>query len=185
MVQPRPEGSLGYRSTIATEPLGLELVGSALKGHTVYLWDMLNSNVFVGGHHATLNYKDFFHSCIDAVVLGEGETTTPEVIILTPLPGTRLYNEFKEYLINTKYELFDLQHTVLPTKLPLKDFYKEFANLYKNAYNSHKGIFSSFKGFLKETLYLRISYYHLHNLLSGVRATSDPLCYLCDHEQKK
>ncbi len=37
---------------------------------------------FVGGHHATLNPSDFLRGCVDAVVIGEGEETTPELLDL-------------------------------------------------------------------------------------------------------
>ncbi|MEW6189471.1 MAG: radical SAM protein, partial [Actinomycetota bacterium] len=37
---------------------------------------------FVGGHHASLNPPDFLRGCVDAVVIGEGEETTPELLDL-------------------------------------------------------------------------------------------------------
>lgn len=49
--------------------------------------------------------------------------------ILTPLPGTQLFYEQKDNLITRNYDLFDFMHTVLPTKLPLKDFYREVYHL--------------------------------------------------------
>ncbi|UCH94130.1 MAG: cobalamin-dependent protein [Candidatus Aminicenantes bacterium] len=51
--------------------------------------------------------------------------------VLTPLPGTELYEEKKSELIIHNYNLYDMFHTVLPAKLPLKRFYKEFTNLIK------------------------------------------------------
>jgi radical SAM superfamily enzyme YgiQ (UPF0313 family) len=39
-----------------------------------------NIFVFIGGHHASLSYSDFFGPAIDAIVVGEGETTAPELI---------------------------------------------------------------------------------------------------------
>ncbi len=50
-------------------------------------------------------------------------------IPLTPLPGTDLYEELKDRLTTTDLEFFDLSHMVLPTKLPLKKFYRELAYL--------------------------------------------------------
>jgi len=49
------------------------------------------------------------------------------------LPGTDLYNDVKENLIASSYDYFDFFHTLLPTKLPLKDFYEEFAQLYRRS----------------------------------------------------
>ncbi len=60
--------------------------------------------------------------------------------ILTPFPGTDFYEEVKNKLIIRNYDYFDLLHTLLPTRLPLKEFYKEFFNLYKKAVSPIKGI---------------------------------------------
>jgi radical SAM superfamily enzyme YgiQ (UPF0313 family) len=51
--------------------------------------------------------------------------------MLTPLPGTDFYEEVKAQLVTHNYDYFDLLHTLLPTALPLKEFYEEFYNLYK------------------------------------------------------
>jgi radical SAM superfamily enzyme YgiQ (UPF0313 family) len=51
--------------------------------------------------------------------------------VLTPLPGTDLFKEVESKLITHNYDFFDFIHTVLPTELPLKEFYKEYLNLYK------------------------------------------------------
>jgi radical SAM superfamily enzyme YgiQ (UPF0313 family) len=53
--------------------------------------------------------------------------------MLTPLPGTDFYDEAKERLITDDYDYFDFVHTVLPTVLPLKDFYEEYYQLYQRA----------------------------------------------------
>jgi radical SAM superfamily enzyme YgiQ (UPF0313 family) len=54
--------------------------------------------------------------------------------VLTPLPGTKLHRERIAEITNHDPELMDVFHAVLPTKLPLDTFYREFAGLYKNAY---------------------------------------------------
>ncbi len=53
--------------------------------------------------------------------------------VLTPLPGTALYNERESELLTKRHEMFDFMHTVLPTTLPLKEFYAELAWLFGNA----------------------------------------------------
>ena len=50
--------------------------------------------------------------------------------VMTPLPGTDLYEELKEQILDVDYEFFDCMHTVLPTRLPLKEFYGQLARLY-------------------------------------------------------
>lgn len=51
--------------------------------------------------------------------------------VLTPLPGTDLYEEVRSQMITHNYEYFDFNHTLLPTALPLKDFYEEYYRLYR------------------------------------------------------
>lgn len=58
--------------------------------------------------------------------------------VLTPLPGTRLYAERERELLSRKPELFDMLHALLPTKLPLADFYAEYAALWSGAVPLHR-----------------------------------------------
>ncbi len=53
--------------------------------------------------------------------------------VLTPLPGKDLYGEVKDNLITSNYDYFDFFHTLLPTTLPMKDFYRELTTLYKRS----------------------------------------------------
>ena len=57
----------------------------------------------------------------------------PVFSVLTPLPGTDYYEEVKDNLITHNYDNFDLLHCVLQSRLPLKEFYKEFYLLYRNS----------------------------------------------------
>jgi radical SAM superfamily enzyme YgiQ (UPF0313 family) len=53
--------------------------------------------------------------------------------VLTPLPGTDLYQEVSDQLVIHDYDYFDFIHTLLPTALPLEEFYAEYRNLYARA----------------------------------------------------
>lgn len=53
--------------------------------------------------------------------------------MLTPLPGTDLYEEVRDQLITHDYDYFDFNHTLLPTTLPLKEFYEKYYQLYAGA----------------------------------------------------
>ena len=53
--------------------------------------------------------------------------------VLTPLPGTDLWDEVEADINTRDWELFDIAHAVLPTKLPLDEFYREYAGLWKHA----------------------------------------------------
>ncbi len=57
----------------------------------------------------------------------------PSFAVLTPLPGTDLYEELKAQLLTHDYDYFDFIHTLLPTALSLKEFYGEYYDLYKSA----------------------------------------------------
>jgi radical SAM superfamily enzyme YgiQ (UPF0313 family) len=50
--------------------------------------------------------------------------------VLTPLPGTDLYDEVEERLLTREPEFYDFIHTVLPTTLPLEEFYEQYYRLY-------------------------------------------------------
>jgi hopanoid C-3 methylase len=52
--------------------------------------------------------------------------------ILTPLPGTDLWDSAKAQVNMHEWEMFDIVHAVLPTKLPLDEFYAEYSGLWKH-----------------------------------------------------
>jgi len=51
--------------------------------------------------------------------------------IVTPLPGTELFEEMKNELTEGNAALYDLFHAVTATALPLPEFYAEFAALWR------------------------------------------------------
>jgi hopanoid C-3 methylase len=53
--------------------------------------------------------------------------------ILTPLPGTDLWDSAKTQVTTHQWEMYDIVHTVLPTKLPLDEFYTEYSRLWRHA----------------------------------------------------
>jgi hopanoid C-3 methylase len=53
--------------------------------------------------------------------------------VMTPLPGTELHEAVKDRLLTGKPEMFDMLHALVPTRLPLQEFYREMAALYKEA----------------------------------------------------
>ncbi|HEY9245784.1 MAG TPA: radical SAM protein [Candidatus Methanoperedens sp.] len=74
----------------------------------------------------------------------------PSFAVLTPLPGTDFYEEVKSNLITTDYDLFDFIHTVLPTKLPLKEFFNNLNSLYFEAKSPAKSISYTLKYPIRE-----------------------------------
>jgi magnesium-protoporphyrin IX monomethyl ester (oxidative) cyclase len=58
----------------------------------------------------------------------EWATAVPEIVhltVATPYPGTELFHSEARELTTSDYRLFDIQHAVLPTKLPLAEFYEQ------------------------------------------------------------
>jgi hopanoid C-3 methylase len=53
--------------------------------------------------------------------------------VLTPLPGTDLYEQVQDRLLTRDTDYYDFFHTVLPTTLPLREFYGEYARLFTGA----------------------------------------------------
>mgnify|MGYP001022806733 CR=1 FL=1 len=51
---------------------------------------------------------------------------------MTPLPGAEIYPLYRDQLTvpENAHGLFDLSHMLLPTKMPLKDYYRELLRLY-------------------------------------------------------
>jgi radical SAM superfamily enzyme YgiQ (UPF0313 family) len=68
----------------------------------------------------------------------------PAFAVLTPLPGTDLFFEEKDRLVIKDYDYFDFAHSIFPTKLRRKEFYRQLANLYKESY--------SFKRYLRSKI---------------------------------
>jgi radical SAM superfamily enzyme YgiQ (UPF0313 family) len=71
--------------------------------------------------------------------------------VLTPLPGTDLWDDVKQDLATEDWELFDIAHTVLPTRLALDEFYREYAGLWQHALDvryQHRGRVKSWLGLM-------------------------------------
>jgi radical SAM superfamily enzyme YgiQ (UPF0313 family) len=53
--------------------------------------------------------------------------------VLTPLPGTDLWDSAKARVTTEDWEMYDIVHAVLPTTLSLDDFYDEYSRLWRHA----------------------------------------------------
>lgn len=95
----------------------------------------------------------------------------PQFSVLTPLPGTEFFREKLGVLTTRNYELFDFLHSVLPTKLPTKQFYGEMARLYSSTTMS----FSELKERIKSGRIQVSGLRRIKNLLAEV---SNPEAYL-------
>ncbi len=90
--------------------------------------------------------------------------------VLTPLPGTRLYDETR-HLIQGGWEKFDFFHSVLPTRLTPERFYEQMANLYRETVMS----FSQMKEMIRQGRIPRRGLQRAKDMLSQV---TNPSSYL-------
>ena len=70
-------------------------------------------------------------------------TEVPEIVHLTvqtPYPGTETWHSESRKLTTRDYRLFDIQHAVLPTTLPLHRFYEELVRTQAILAKKHLGV---------------------------------------------
>jgi len=106
--------------------------------------------------------------------------------VLTPLPGTDLWDETIDEIQTDDWELFDIAHTVLPTKLPLHDFYREYASLWKHAVDVRYRIEGKVKTHLGLLAALATRKVTLGAMRKGMRmgnVLSDPRSFLRAHDE--
>jgi len=60
--------------------------------------------------------------------------------VMTPYPGTEIWHTEAQKLTSLDYRLFDIQHAVLPTKLPLDVFYQELVKTQSVLNRKHLGV---------------------------------------------
>lgn len=76
-------------------------------------------------------------------VVREWALSVPEIVnvtINTPYPGTESWLAESTRVTTTDYRLFDTQHAVLPTALPLEEFYRELVRTMEILNRKHLGI---------------------------------------------
>jgi hopanoid C-3 methylase HpnR len=69
----------------------------------------------------------------------------PEIVnisVNTPYPGTETWHTESRQLTTRDYRLFDIQHAVLPTRLPLPEFYAELVKTQQVLNRKHMGLAS-------------------------------------------
>src|SRR5437667_7063346 len=76
-------------------------------------------------------------------IVREWALTVPEIVhltVATPYPGTEIWHTESRRLTSLDYRLFDVQHAVLPTRLPLKRFYEELVATQAVINRKHPGL---------------------------------------------
>ena len=73
----------------------------------------------------------------------EWAMSVPEIVnitVQTPYPGTETWLTESRHLTTLDYRLFDVQHAVLPTRLPLRQFYAELVKTQSVLARKHLGV---------------------------------------------
>jgi len=76
-------------------------------------------------------------------IIRQWAISVPEIVhltVATPYPGTELWLTESRKLTTLDYRLFDIQHAVLPTRLPLKKFYEELVKTQNVLNRKHLGV---------------------------------------------
>ncbi len=92
------------------------------------------------------DYEDF-ETMID-YVRGSG-LEYASFTVLTPLPGSPLYEDRKADITSHDPDLYDVMHAVLPTKLPLPEFYNQYARLFMESIPLELGLRCYYKRYGK------------------------------------
>ncbi|WP_215447920.1 hopanoid C-3 methylase HpnR [Streptomyces sp. ATCC 21386] len=69
--------------------------------------------------------------------------SVPEIVhltVMTPYPGTEIWHTEARRLTTRDYRLFDIQHAVVPTRLPLEEFYRELVRTQAVINRKHLGL---------------------------------------------
>ncbi|MFQ5704233.1 MAG: B12-binding domain-containing radical SAM protein [Gemmatimonadales bacterium] len=100
----------------------------------------------------------------------------PAFTILTPLPGTELWESTKSHITTDDYCFFDVQHAVLPTKLPIERFYERFARLFNSTDANTRFHWKAVRNAVK--LVLRGKGFTIRKVFRAVRDMRDPNAYM-------
>jgi radical SAM superfamily enzyme YgiQ (UPF0313 family) len=59
------------------------------------------------------------------------EVDCPQYFVLTPIPGTKLFDKSRADLVEHNFDLWDFNHAVTPTTLPLEAFYEQYMSAFR------------------------------------------------------
>ncbi len=99
----------------------------------------------------------------------ELEVDQPIFSVLTPFPGTNLFDEVKDKLLTRNYTFYDGMHALTPTKLNHKKFYKLYADVFRKSYPKSKLIKKILKGGVGVSLNQAITQTRYLSRLADVR----------------
>jgi hypothetical protein len=105
--------------------------------------------------------------------------------ILTPLPGTDLWDHDKKRVTTQQWEMYDIVHSVLPTKLPLEEFYREYSALWQHSLDvryRHRGKMRTYVQLGAAVITGKVSLKELNRGLGMARTFTKPDTFLRAHD---
>lgn len=108
----------------------------------------------------------------------------PEIVnisVTTPYPGTEIWPEQQAQLTTRDYRLFDIQHAVLPTALPLAEFYAELVRTQQILNRKHLGWAALRDTFGLAAARLARGQTNFVRMLWKFNSVYDPALQLADH----
>jgi radical SAM superfamily enzyme YgiQ (UPF0313 family) len=84
----------------------------------------INSNFVLTPDYEAKDFADL------AAYVERKKLGLPLYFVLTPFPGTVTYEKMKDSIFLHDYDYYDLLHAVVPTRLPVREFYGHFSKLY-------------------------------------------------------
>lgn len=106
--------------------------------------------------------------------------------VLTPLPGTDLWDTAKGQVTTHDWEMYDIVHTVLPTTLSLDDFYTEYSRLWRHTLDVRYRCRGKWKTYMHLGAAVATGKVSLKNVRRGLgmaRTFSKPETFLRAHEE--
>ena len=110
----------------------------------------------------------------------------PEIVnisVNTPYPGTETWCTESRKLTTRDYRLFDIQHAVLPTRLPLPEFYTELVQTQQVLNRKHLGARQLWGMGRTVTRLLTHGQTNFLRMLFKFNSVYDPKLQLADHER--
>ncbi|MGH7337674.1 MAG: hypothetical protein ACREI7_08855, partial [Myxococcota bacterium] len=105
--------------------------------------------------------------------------------VLTPLPGTDLWETAKSHVNTHDWEMYDIVHAVLPTKLPLDEFYAQYSSLWRHVLDvryKHRGKVKTYVQLGAALATGKVSYSAVKKGMNMARVFSKPETFLAAHK---
>ena len=119
-------------------------------------------------------------------LIREWALSVPEIVHLTvntPYPGTETWLSEASRLATRDYRLFDVQHAVLPTRLPLARFYEELVRTQQVLNRKHLGLAALKHTFLLSAKLLAKGQTNFVRMLWKFNSVYNPGRQVADHQR--